>query len=103
MPKTKSKKRADKIKQNIKMGVWVVAAIIAVYVVFSFVRGYMGVGAAAFVLPTGINSVVKSSKPTDTVCESCQQSGILAPPCKGTCPEGQDCKLVIDTGLCTCV
>lgn len=87
-----------------RWGIWAIAIIIAVYIIFSFIRGYMGAGAAALILPTGSSSVVKYSSPTDVVCDTCQQSGILRPPCKGSCDDPkQSCKLVIDTGLCTCV
>jgi len=88
---------------TVQVAIWAVAIIIVGYLVFSFVQGYMKVGAASLILPTGVDRVVKGSRPTDTVCKSCAESGMLAPKCAGSCPEGQDCKLVIDTGLCTCV
>jgi len=85
-------------------GVWIIAIAVAIYIILSFVRGYMGAGAAAIIMPTGVNDVVKFSSPTDVVCDTCQQSGILKPPCKGSCDDPkQDCKLVVETGLCTCV
>lgn len=96
-------KRTVAKNQSVKIAIWLVAVAIVLYVGISFVQGYMKVGAAALILPTGVDRVVKGSKPTDSVCSTCAETGRLAPKCAGSCDEGKDCKLVIDTGLCTCV
>lgn len=96
-------KKSSGLSAPAKLIIWIVALVVVGYVGISFIRGYMAVGAASLILPTGYNSIVKNSSPTDTVCSTCAETGWLAPKCAGSCPAGQDCKLVIDTGTCTCV
>jgi len=97
-------KRMTKKEKVTKLDV-VIAIVIAGFIILSFVQHYMGVGAFGLVGKSTctVNEFKNSKQSTGSVCVECQQSGQLAPPCKGTCPDGQSCKLVIDTGICTCV
>ena len=79
----------------------ILAIGIAGYLIIGFVQSYFGASAGALLAgfgdPTGTNTGDDAG-----VCTTCQQTGKLAPPCAGTCPNGQSCSLNVDTGLCGC-
>ncbi|MEZ4210096.1 MAG: hypothetical protein R3B38_00020 [Patescibacteria group bacterium] len=79
----------------------ILAIGIAGYLIIGFVQSYFGASAGAL-LPGFSDQLQTKDEDNSGVCATCQQTGKLAPPCAGTCPNGQSCKLNVDTGLCGC-